>query len=225
MAREKQGETMAALVVGVTGFAGSGKDTFADYLVEHYGFTKISLSYPLKKVCGEIFDFTEQQLWGSSKHREIPDERYVFSGKCPSCHSKCRSREESRDWYCFSCDTSYGQYITPRLALQTLGTEWGRTLFEDIWVDMTLREIQKSGSGRWVIPDVRFHNELNKLRTHGTHLVRLLRGEQRFAHPSEAEMATMTPDMFDAVLDNTSTIDVLHKLADGVMENLGCKYE
>lgn len=35
-------------------------------------------------------------------------------------------------------DTRYGG-LTPRLALQTLGTEWGRALYENVWIDHALR--------------------------------------------------------------------------------------
>lgn len=35
-------------IVGIAGPAGAGKDTVADYLVAHHGFTKISMAGPLK---------------------------------------------------------------------------------------------------------------------------------------------------------------------------------
>ena len=126
-------------------------------------------------------------------------------------------------WKCKTCDVQYPRYVTPRLALQTLGTEWGRTLFEDIWVDTVLREIKNSDQVRWVIPDVRFKNEVRKLSDSGVPLVRLLRGEQRFAHPSEAEMSEMGDDLFNFVLDNRSSLDHLYGLADDVVRKIGCK--
>lgn len=43
------------LVVGLTGRAGSGKDTVADYLVAEHGFTKISMAGPLKRAVVELF--------------------------------------------------------------------------------------------------------------------------------------------------------------------------
>lgn len=36
------------MLIGMTGKAGAGKDTSADYLVEHYGFKKLSFAGPLK---------------------------------------------------------------------------------------------------------------------------------------------------------------------------------
>lgn len=39
---------MSVTVITLTGKAGSGKDTAADYLVKHFGFTKLSWAGPLK---------------------------------------------------------------------------------------------------------------------------------------------------------------------------------
>jgi len=36
------------MIIGLTGKAGSGKDTMADYLVQNYGFIKVSFAGPLK---------------------------------------------------------------------------------------------------------------------------------------------------------------------------------
>ncbi|WP_346927659.1 hypothetical protein, partial [uncultured Arthrobacter sp.] len=37
-------------VIGLSGFAGSGKSTVANYLVEEHGFTRLSFAAPLKKM-------------------------------------------------------------------------------------------------------------------------------------------------------------------------------
>lgn len=37
-------------VIGLTGYAGSGKSTVANYLVERHGFTRLSFAAPLKKM-------------------------------------------------------------------------------------------------------------------------------------------------------------------------------
>jgi len=64
------------MIIGVAGLAGSGKDTVADHLVEYHGFVKVALADPLKRICREVFDFSEEQLWGPSEKRNEPDKRY-----------------------------------------------------------------------------------------------------------------------------------------------------
>jgi len=63
-------------IMGVSGQAGSGKDTVGDYLVEKYDFTKIALADPIKHLGYHVFGFTEDQLWGPSDRRNGVDERY-----------------------------------------------------------------------------------------------------------------------------------------------------
>lgn len=42
-------------LIGISGKAGSGKDTIADYLFERHGFLKISFADPLKAAASKIF--------------------------------------------------------------------------------------------------------------------------------------------------------------------------
>ncbi len=74
------------MIIGITGLsydgehqsiAGSGKDTVAEQLVKKHRFTAIALADPMKRFCKEIFDFTDEQLWGSSEKRNEPDKRYL----------------------------------------------------------------------------------------------------------------------------------------------------
>ena len=67
------------MIVGLIGKKGHGKDTFADYLVEHYGFVKLSFAEPLKKVCKELFLLTDEQLYDPMEKEKV-DERW---GKSP----------------------------------------------------------------------------------------------------------------------------------------------
>lgn len=54
---------------------------------------------------------------------------------------------------------------TPRYAMQTLGTEWGREIMDDaLWVDIAIR---KALQGPTVITDVRFPNEMAAIKRAG----------------------------------------------------------
>ena len=63
-------------IIGITGQAGSGKDSVADRLVVEHGYTKIALADPIKRFGKEIFGFTDKQLWGPSENRNLLDPRY-----------------------------------------------------------------------------------------------------------------------------------------------------
>lgn len=110
--------------------ASAGKDTVAAILDEVFDFERIALAEPLKQFCAEVFEFSREQLWGGSEHRNRPN----------------------------------AQGVTPRRALQTLGTEWGRALDPDVWIRYGLERAESVA--RAVITDVRFENELRAIQAH-----------------------------------------------------------
>jgi hypothetical protein len=182
-------------IIGIAGRAGAGKDTVADILVREHGFVKIALADPLKRACKEFFNFTDEQLWGPSEERNKPDERYPRNHSWPNGFFPTR---------CLCCNALEGYeperqcYLTPRFALQQLGTEYGRAMFENVWIDKAIETArllfgldapfpnEKSATIRGydprrgliasynlsrcrgvVISDVRFFNELTRIRDVG----------------------------------------------------------
>lgn len=190
------------MIVGIMGPSGAGKDTLADRLVDKFNFLKLSFADPLKRVCKEIYDFSDTQLWGPSEERNKPDLRYAIPGK---------------------------GHLSPRVALQMLGTEWGRACYPNTWVDYALRMadrvlhedcvytqkdgLQQAGFRRLlmkrptgiVIPDVRFKNELERIHSKGGTVIRLRRngadGDVGIkGHASEEEQKSIKDHEVDFVL-------------------------
>lgn len=126
------------MIIGITGLtkdnsgrcsiAGSGKDTVAARLAEKHQFVSVALADPMKRFCKEIFGFTDEQLWGPSEARNKPDRRYR---RGLLVHG--RSVGKSTD-----VPDTEPLYLTPRYALQQLGTEWGRDCYPDLWVNYCL---------------------------------------------------------------------------------------
>ena len=110
------------MIIGLLGVAGSGKDTVADIFVRDHNFVKVAFADPLKRICKDVFAFTDEQLWGPSEKRNAPDERYL------------RRKIENE-----FLDHIGDEYLTPRFALQQLGSEWGRNCYPNVWVDYALR--------------------------------------------------------------------------------------
>jgi hypothetical protein len=83
--------------------------------------------------------------------------------------------------------------LTARYVLQTLGTEWGRSLDTDIWVKALIHKITEDG-GVGVITDVRFLNEASALQGANRLLIKIERpGSTGLlgsfgAHYSESEL-------------------------------------
>lgn len=147
------------MIIGFCGLAGSGKDTAADFMVERGEGAKLALADPLKRICQATFGFTDEQLWGPSSERNKPDKRYwrfevsekeieklteawhngADAGHGPDIQGTlaefCGLTEEEWAYY-----VEVGGYLTPRFALQQLGTEWGRRCYPNIWVHNAIRD-------------------------------------------------------------------------------------
>ena len=207
------------VLLGVCGFMGSGKDTLGDYLIERYGYQKASFAGPLKETLKRIFDFTDEQVYG--KHKEIPDTRYRFTGKCVLCGTKMNWNASSGAGVCPNDGWAYEhEHVTPRLAMQTLGTEWGRRLYDNIWVDACMNDVRSRGQDNVVITDVRFRNEVQAVQDAGGLVIRLRRGELSSDHASEAELAGMEDKEFDLVVDNQGTLEDFYAQIEAFMPHV-----
>lgn len=104
-------------------------------------------------------------------------------------------------------DTYAKAGATPRLLMQTLGTEWGRDkIYSDLWID--LFELRAKLFDWVVCTDVRFLNEAAVIRELGGTLIKI-DAEERLGpnldpHPSEQEMALIEADY---VIENNGTLE------------------
>lgn len=140
------------MIIGVVGFIGQGKGTVGDRLYEAYGFQRESFAKPLKDAAAIIFNWDRAMLEG-----DTPESRAWRDQEDPYWSSKL------------------GKKVTPRLALQWMGTEAGRNVFgENLWTASLLNRLDPSKD--YVITDVRFVNEIKALKDAGGYVVRVRRG-------------------------------------------------
>lgn len=97
--------------------------------------------------------------------------------------------------------------ITYRQFMQLLGTEVGRNLHQNIWVNSTFSNYTEDS--KWIISDVRFKNEAEIIKERGGLLIRINRKgyENTGDHASETALDSYTG--FDYVIENDSTIEDL----------------
>lgn len=178
-------------VIALTGHARAGKNTVADIvaeLKEPFAVCQLSFAGPMKEFAGSLFGFTKEQLYG--KDRDKPDPRWTRPN---------------------------GEPLTCRYALQTLGTEWGRSCDPNIWAKRLVREASAYLEGGFVVlvTDLRFVNEAALLlEIPGAEVWRVRRDsvkpEAGAVHASEQEIWSDEMDAFvDVDLDNNGTLDYL----------------
>lgn len=178
-------------IIGLTGKAGVGKDTVADYLVANHGFRKYSLAGPLKemlKVIGVDCDNRET--------KELP--HHVF-GVSPRRMAQTLGTEWMRD--CVATDG------------------WLRLADQHIKTTMELENLADVPSVKGIVfSDVRFENEADFIRQRGT-LVHVMRDVAAVeAHPSEAGIKFRIES--DRCLLNDKAIDVTFRRLEDILGDL-----
>lgn len=155
------------IIVGFIGSSGCGKDTAADYLVEKYGFKKMSFATPLKRMVKECFLLTNEQCYSDKK--DVVDERWG-----------CSPREMFQ-----VLGTEFAQYMLPEL-LPSLKDKIDKRCF---WVKHLIESIKKEDKHCVVIPDVRFKHEVTFLLNENAYLFRIDRPnvKETRTHQSEEE--------------------------------------
>ena len=54
-------------IIAFCGKKFSGKSTAGNFLIEKYGFEEMTFAGPIKEICRELFNFNNDQLYGSKK--------------------------------------------------------------------------------------------------------------------------------------------------------------
>lgn len=129
------------------------------------------------------------------------------------------------EWF-YWLGSHYPNRLSPRVVLQTLGTEWGREkVHPDIWVNYAIaRAEQKLFTDRVVgvvISDVRLENELKAIKNARGKLLRIRREDTDHlsesagvqSHMSEVEQGAMPDEWFDFLINNDGTVEDLRDTA------------
>ena len=186
------------MIIGICGLIGSGKDTIADHLVKDHKFVKISFADKLKDTVATLFEWDRDLLDGKTEQ------------------SRLWREQEDHFW-----SKELKKKVTPRYVLQVFGTECMRDGFYDgIWVSMLKKKVTENPDINWVIPDVRFENEVKVLKEIGGEVWWVKRGQlpmwfrmyqdigqkPKDVHASEWAWANTN---FNAEFENNSTINSL----------------
>lgn len=105
--------------------------------------------------------------------------------------------------------TAYLSDRSPRWAMQSLGTEWGRDLIgPNFWVNAAMINAARSAQPV-AISDCRFPNEATAIKSAGGIIIRIQREDLTVdSHPSE-QLISLIPE--DYTILNNGTLDDLHK--------------
>jgi hypothetical protein len=159
---------------------------FTSYAHAHmWPYVKLySFADGLKQVCMDFFDLSFEQAYGTNEQKNTACQ--VF-------------------WEDLPTKTSNKGNMTARELLQYFGTDIMRKMLQDVWVNHTIKTINREQSGLAIIADIRFPNEVEAVKRNKGKVVRLTRELIEDSHSSEVALdkANYDWDNFDFIINNS----------------------
>lgn len=184
------------IIVGLSGYAGSGKDTAAKALLWTGEWTHASFAAKLKAVAyalNPLIPVHRGQLGYDEFNVADTSPIYVRYAE-----------------YLDKVGHEQGKFGNPevRALLQRVGTDAGReVLGEDVWVDAAMRDLPP---GNVVFTDCRFPNEAAAIQAAGGYVIRIERPGTAPVNPHPSETA-LDDFPFDARIINDGSQQDLHR--------------
>lgn len=178
-------------LIGLTGAAGAGKDTVADWMYVVYRAHRYSFATPIKAMTVALLQAAGTPLYDCKKIVVDPVRK---NEPLPQLNG-----------------------LTPRRIMQTLGTEWGReTLGAGVWMTMLGRRLEKNLAARnfrlpMVVTDVRFPNEAEMIRLLGGTVIRVVRPTSITDQTDAAHISETQDFPVDITIENDGTISDLNR--------------
>lgn len=189
---------MTRRVFALSGWRQSGKDTTADFLVQEYGFTKLSFAKPLKDLVSQTYNIPRSWL-DDPAAKEAPLAQYpVIATDSFSATMQERLHTELA-----------GGFWTPR-ALCILEGTTKRAVHANYWVRRVAEMVLGLPDCDFVISDMRYQSEADTLKMliPNIKLVRISRFDSiETQDPSERDLDTYK---FDYTLQNRKSVDELY---------------
>jgi hypothetical protein len=217
-------------IIGLAGGAGSGKDTVARFLQEAapHEVRVFRFADRIKEFTAKVFEYPKAVLWGESQFRNTP---------CTISHAQALDHfyehapafveqiiGQTHLYHEIGLDAALGVWFntlwaccpqpTARIALQTLGTDFGRVVHPDIWARLTMCEIERSKAKIAVISDCRFINEFRAVRQIDGELWHLLRDTTTGINAHASERDVRSPELAQlrtTLINNNDSLLALHK--------------
>lgn len=241
------------MIIGISGKKQCGKDTicsiiqaldlyYDDNVVTAMGDIEFVLGYlsekfEVLKACIDPESLVEMQSkW--EKHA-FADKLKAALGVILDTHRSNFEEETFKSSYSSIVNPAGGNY-TIRELLQKFGTEAGRAISPNLWVDAlmtnyrrqfqryveygTLSDGSRTAIGmnriepHWIVPDVRFPNEAKAIKEHGGILLRVNR-DTGYNDTHASEIALDNYSGFDYVIDNCDLEGTIIKVRDILRDN------
>jgi hypothetical protein len=177
------------VIIGLSGYAQTGKDTIADYLVKNYGFTRVAFADPIREA-----------VYRLNPNINIADMRGI----------PIATAVDKLGWETVKVESQDARWL-----LQRMGTEVGREIFgENFWVDQAMKKALEYD--KVVITDVRYPNELEAILGHSGAVWRVIKDDTGAVNRHASESA-LDDFQFEYIIFNNDTKEDLYRSIDDLM--------
>lgn len=184
-------------IIGICGKKFNGKDTIGAYLINKYGYEKLSFAEPLKTLCKNMFEFNDEQVNGNQK--EIVDEFWKITPR------------------------QLMQFIGTDLFRKQMVNIIPSINEENIWIKCLelkiKKKIQQNSNIKIVITDVRFQNEINFIKSlNNSEIWKVEKKSQEYNDEHESEKNIDLLQNIDITIMNNDSINDLYYNIDQIMK-------
>lgn len=194
------------MIIGLTGYARSGKDTIAAHLVEKHGFVRLAFADKLKQLAYEANPSVELTYGLIDELESVGEE--IDTIECT--HLGLKYLVDTIGW------EATKQADSVRTFLQNLGVAARNTFGPNFWIQQLEEQLVYGGPNHYVISDVRFLNEAAMIQRLNGEIWRVIRPGVTAInwHVSELEMDAWDVDV---EVPNIGEIEDLHRWVDGAL--------
>lgn len=231
------------IVIGLSGWKGSGKDTAANHMINEYSYTRVAFADSLKKMTAKTYNLPLNCFF-DQKLKEVPLMQYPveitddFTKMVIDFLAKEFRTKDGRQADCLTISKENQTiglifhdgikepeevelFWTPR-ALLILEGSVKRSVTSDFWVQQTIDDIlnihRERAIDRFVVTDMRYRSEMEQLEHEfGDSFVscRIKRhDESPSVDPSERDLDNTE---MDYILSNRDTIEKLERQVDDLV--------
>lgn len=179
------------MIIGLSGYARSGKDSVAEILVEEYGFIRLAFADKLREAVYALNPTIVAEGIGMVKPLQVVIDWYGWDGV------------KETEW-----DAEV------RRLLQRMGTEVGRNILgEDIWVEAAGKDLLTKNN--YVFTDCRFENEASRVKWWEGQVWRVTRPGVEPANDHISEIGLDNWPFDRIVYNDGSLFDLREKVIEG----------